>query len=299
MSKRPLIILKDKDMEFISDYLEKHNIHKYQMCEIDPPYENYDAICEIEDEGSIMQTKYRWQTLPSNGVYRRAKVFAKFIYQGKILNQINIQFSWYIAKDEEGFMLAKGEDKENELKSLMSMWEILGISKEKMESLKKSYFEKTLPCLLCQVEECSKNLKDEAQETISKKSLNLLLDQHCMMMLFLAYFKPEVLKYQRRTKILDDEVQKSKHNSSNSKKKKKKKSQTELVTVIPMSKFVQDVTENKLKLPRRKCPYAFQVRGHWREYKSGKRVWIKEFTKGDKSKHKKQTVVLGKRKEEE
>ena len=57
-----------------------------------------------------------------------------------------------------------------------------------------------------------------------------------------------------------------------------------------MEKFVQDVQSGNLKLPRRKCPYAFQVRGHGREYKSGKRVWIKEFTKGDTTKKKKKQV---------
>ena len=300
MSKRPHIVLKHEDVEFISDYLSKHGIHKWQMCEIDPPYENYDVTIETIDDdnqiGNAMYTKFRWQTLPSKGsLFKRAKVYARFFLKDRLLEQMNIKFSWYIIKNEEEYRSLKAND--NDIDGLVSMWELLGLSKERVDNLKKQYLEGILPCLLIDVEECSKNLKDKKIEDIAKKGVQIIIDQHCMIGLFLAYFKPEILKYQQRVKNTDVLEGNSNKKSSSASKKKKKKSLTELTTVIPMSKFVQDVMSNKLKLPRRKCPYAFQVRGHWSEYKSGKRVRIKEFTKGDKTRHKKQTVVLGKRKE--
>ena len=300
MSKRPHIILKNEDVEFISDYLDKHSIHKWQMCEIDPPYENYDVTIEtIDDDNQIegaMYTKFRWQTLPSNNTpYKRAKVYARFFLEDRLLEQMNVTFSWYIAKNEEEYRSLKVDD--NEIDGLVSMWKLLGFSEEQIDKLKKKYLKSMFPCLIMQPEECSKNLTDKKTEDVVKKGVQIIIDQHCMIGLFLAYFKPEILKYQQRVKNTDALEGNNHKKTSSASKKKKKKSQTELTTVIPMSKFVQDVTNNKLKLPRRKCPYAFQVRGHWREYKSGKRVWIKEFTKGDKARHKKQTVVLGKRKE--
>lgn len=43
---------------------------------------------------------------------------------------------------------------------------------------------------------------------------------------------------------------------------------------------------------RRKIDHAFSVRGHWRHYKSGKTIWIEQFTKG-KGKHKDKNYKLG------
>ena len=45
---------------------------------------------------------------------------------------------------------------------------------------------------------------------------------------------------------------------------------------------VLDVVENKEKRDYNRVAESWRVRGHWRQYKSGKKVWIEEHTKGKK-----------------
>ncbi len=302
MGKRPLIIIKENDLTFMADYAKKHNIKKHDMQDTPPPYEEYDAeVCVTSDEddkfkGASFLTKYRFKTLPDvkDGVHK-AKVFARFYIQDKEVKSCNVTFSWSIARTQEEFM--KLEDHSRELSGLVKMWELLGMSGDRLEKLKKEYIESITPVLAADIIECSKDIKKEDIKQEVQQTIHLVLDLHCQIMMFLAYFKPEVAKYAKRQQSTSLPQQ---HSSNSKKKKKKKQANAGILTIIPMEKFVQDVQSGNLKLPRRKCPYAFQVRGHWREYKSGKRVWIKEFTKGDTTKKKKkQVVVLGKRKEED
>ena len=111
---------------------------------------------------------------------------------------------------------------------------------------------------------------------------------HNALFIFLANFKAEV----RSHSTVRSESTESR-TSARSSKKKKKKAQT--VTIIPLEKCISDIKSGKVKSPRKKCPYAFEVRGHWRTYQSGKRVWIETYTKNtDKHKSKNRIVKLGK-----
>jgi len=85
-----------------------------------------------------------------------------------------------------------------------------------------------------------------------------------------ATFEPELVEY------VEKEVKKKK-------KKGKSKSQSKLIQtqIIRLNKFVSDVKTGKKQVKRHynKCTYSFGVKGHYRTYKSGKRVWIKPFQK--------------------
>jgi len=87
---------------------------------------------------------------------------------------------------------------------------------------------------------------------------------------FMANFEPELVEY------VEKEVKKKK-------KKGKSKSQSKLIQtqIIRLNKFVSDVKTGKKQVKRHynKCTYSFGVKGHYRTYKSGKRVWIKPFQK--------------------
>ena len=87
---------------------------------------------------------------------------------------------------------------------------------------------------------------------------------------FMANFEPELVEY------VEKEVKKKK-------KKGKSKSQSKLIQtqVIRLNKFVSDVKTGKKQVKRHynKCTYSFGVKGHYRTYKSGKKVWIKPFQK--------------------
>ena len=71
--------------------------------------------------------------------------------------------------------------------------------------------------------------------------------------------------------------------SKNSKKKSKKKTNRTLSRTVYTLKVTDEEIEEATRNYKR-IKEAWGVRGHWREYKSGKRVWIRPYVKGDNEK---------------
>lgn len=94
------------------------------------------------------------------------------------------------------------------------------------------------------------------------------------LLLFVAFYEPEVKEY----------VEKERKTVYGKKGKK-----VETNSTVNLRRYVSDLNSHAKRLPHRKCPYSFGVRGHYRHYKSGKVIFIKAFEK-NKGKPSKQTV---------
>ena len=105
-----------------------------------------------------------------------------------------------------------------------------------------------------------------------KEQANIVSQMIIYTLYFLANFESELVEY------ITDEVTVAPKKSS---KKKSSKSRAVHTTTIRLQKYIKDVESGVKKLPRhyKKCNYSYSVRGHWRTYKSGKKVWIKSYTK--------------------
>lgn len=80
--------------------------------------------------------------------------------------------------------------------------------------------------------------------------------------------------------------------NKNKKKKKKIKNVRPITTVVYSVHFpTENVTEQEKKEYNR-MKEAWKVRGHWRELKSGKMVWIKPYVKGNKDKVEPVTYII-------
>lgn len=160
---------------------------------------------------------------------------------------------------------------------------LLNIPKERtIETIEKQM----LPAIF--LAECGSSRKNDDKDNSAAQLKDLAMNLYINVSLFLAYFKPEVSKYSTRETakdVCDNQPKKAKA-------PKKKKKQGDVYSVINISKYITDIKDGHEKLPRRKCPYAYKVRGHFRHYKSGKKVWISEFTKNTEEKRKARTMKL-------
>lgn len=83
------------------------------------------------------------------------------------------------------------------------------------------------------------------------------------------------------------------HNSPTSKKKgrsKKKKSSVKIGKKVYTVSVPEGIRTTKTT--RQKHTESWSVKGHWRQYKSGKKVWIPSYVKGDKAKVEPKTYHL-------
>jgi len=110
------------------------------------------------------------------------------------------------------------------------------------------------------------NLQDSIQDIITV---------HASLMAFMAEYKD--------SEQVKSEVQEVK-TFKKQKKNKKKASSNRIVKITKKSIFKINLegVENKEKKQIERHTESWKVRGHWRNFKSGKRVWINEYVKGNK-----------------
>lgn len=116
---------------------------------------------------------------------------------------------------------------------------------------------------------------DKETEEYTKTTISL----HASIMAYIEYFSDKkeyvnVKTIQRNAKILNDNYKKNKKNL-------KKKHQVKITT---KKVYSLNIDKNTVKRDKRRYEIkmnGWTVRGHWRRLKSGKKVWIKPYVKGD------------------
>jgi len=318
MSKRPKIMVTSDDLDFINKYIKKKGIKIVEASKIEPPYASYDfearlledyiedgkeynkkVIKDIKARGDKVEAfiKYRFTHLgkvypPEEDGCRHVLVNKARIVctlgdgQGNVMSNFSCTYLWSMAEKEEDIFSPNLVEK---FEGKRAMYNLLQMTDEKAQDLINLEISGAPQVEL---------LIQEASDSYNKKPAQFnsfvlfVTELHTQVSLFLAYFKPEILK-EAGTRVKEASPDIKPQKKIQHKKKKQKKQSDNIITVIQMSKFVSGLKEGKVKLPRRRCAYAFQVRGHFRVYKkTGKKIWIAEYTKNQGKKKKNQIIKI-------
>lgn len=106
--------------------------------------------------------------------------------------------------------------------------------------------------------------RGDGSEYYMRQSLQMVAKDVFRVILFFNYYEPELKEYEQRER-------KTVYNP----KKKKSKKTVQGSTIVNLNKYIHDINSHVKRLPYRKCPYSFGVRGHYRHYESGKVIFIK------------------------
>lgn len=116
-------------------------------------------------------------------------------------------------------------------------------------------------------------LANYSQEEAVKDALTV----YASLMAYMEYFQEDTKRVKKVVKT----------NNANKKKNKKHKNKKNVIK-IGRAKYIYniDITKEQSeervgKKPRKKPKGSWVVRGHWRNLKSGKKIWIKSYPKGE------------------
>lgn len=122
--------------------------------------------------------------------------------------------------------------------------------------------------------------RDEVREEKLKEACcYLMYKQFEAVMMFMEY----------ATELVEQVDIVKKENGKTKKKNSSSKKSTAKVKILRKFRIKQFETSTSSKSSRKSLDHEFNVRGHWREYSSGKRIWINQFAKC-KGKEQKQTI---------
>ena len=307
MSKYDKVALTRCDLEFIFKWVEDHNISRCDIDTFSPIFKKWEieVLFPKSDDKEFFMPKntrllVRLRVVDEDRNIIRFNI--KIMQENKVTEQISFSAMMQVWRTFEDYLESKkfledakagkndmeiSESDYNAAKkalealnfeSLEAAGKLLGLSEERVrQSIEKSF----LPALQTACVDASRPL-DERSEGL----FDLMVTLYINVSLFLAYFKPETEKYKTKEQSSAKSVTKKPKKKAPNKKKK------ETVSVLNLSRYIQDIKEGREKLPRRKCPYAYKVRGHFRHYKSGKTVWVKEFTKNTEERRRARTIKL-------
>lgn len=115
--------------------------------------------------------------------------------------------------------------------------------------------------------------------------LDSITSSHIALMNYMALYKD--VRERVASQTVQSNINKKKHKN----KKKNVRSITTVVYKVSFSK--ENVTEQEKKEYNR-IKESWSVRGHWRELKTGKKVWVKAHVKGDKNNIEPTTYIFSK-----
>lgn len=248
--------------------------------------DDLDKVDTIEITDEQYEKKCHWISINWNELKNRTNElelpFGEVVIRKNDSNNIVNDLTYITIK--EGFrVITFLEDKNTKETIPMNIWDY---DINNFENLRNDFFEcKSCNYTLAVTKEFVELFSEEYDEITLKNNLRDLTDDYrleCVKMFFriLVYsqFNQQYIVNETRTQT--KKVQ-SKKTRRAGKKPKIKLIKQNIIRIN--TDHIQSPTEEEKREYERRT-FGWTVRGHWREYKSGKKVWIKPQIRGDKDK---------------